>query len=77
MKTKDEEFRKFQELNAEAENLTERRIKILRSNNGGENTSKEIIAFCKESRIKRELIVPYNLEQNGVAEERIDPLKKV
>ena len=52
------------------ENLTERRIKILRSDNGGEYTSKEIIAFCKESGIKRELIVPYNPEQNGIVERK-------
>lgn len=52
------------------ENLTERRTKILRSDNGGEYTSKEIITFYKESRIKRALIVPYNPEQNGVAERK-------
>ena len=70
MKTKDEVFTKFQEFKAEVDNLIERRIKILRSDNGGEYTSKEIIAFCKESRIKKALIVPYNLEQNGVVERK-------
>ena len=35
MKTKDEVFTKFQEFNAEVEKLTERRIKILRFDNGG------------------------------------------
>eukprot|EP00253_Pinus_taeda_P022805 PITA_22805 len=70
MKTKDEVFVKFQEFKVEVENLTERRIKILRSNNGREYTSKEIIAFWKESGIKRELIVPYNPKQNGVVERK-------
>ena len=70
MKYKDEVFIKFQEFKAEVENLIERRIKILRFNNGGEYTSKEIIAFCKDSGIKREMIVPYNLEQNGVAKRK-------
>ena len=70
MKTKDEVFTKFQEFKDEVENLTERRIKIPRSDNGGEYTSKEIIAFCKEFGIKRELIVPYNPEQNGVVERK-------
>jgi len=70
MKSKDELFTKFQEFKVEVENLTERRINILRFDNGGEYTSKEIIAFCKESGIKRELIVPYNPEQNGVAERK-------
>eukprot|EP00253_Pinus_taeda_P012749 PITA_12749 len=70
MKTKDEVFTKFPEFKVEMENLTERRIKLLRSDSGGEYTSKEIIAFCKEFGIKRELIVPYNSEQNGVAERK-------
>jgi transposase InsO family protein len=39
----------------------------LRSDNGGEYTSKEFISFCIEAGIKRELIVPYNPQQNGVA----------
>ena len=67
MKSKDEVSTKFQEFKAEVENLTERRIKILRSDNGGEYTSKEIMALYKESGIERELIVPYNPEPNGVA----------
>ena len=69
LKSKDEVFIKFQEFKAEVENLIERRIKILRSDNGGVYISKEIIAFCKDSGIKRELIVPYNPKQNGVAEQ--------
>ena len=68
LKSKDEVFEKFQEFKAGVENLTERRIKVLRSDNGGEYTSKEIIANCKEARIKREMTVPYNPKQNGVAE---------
>jgi len=70
MKTKDEVFTKFQEFKAEVENLTKRKIKILRSDNGREYISKEIIEFCKESGIKRELIVPYNPEQNGIVEQK-------
>lgn len=70
MKYKDEVFTKFKEFKVEVENLTERRITILRSDNGGEHKSKEIIAFCKDFGIKRELIVPCNPEQNGVAERK-------
>lgn len=40
MKSKDEVLIKFQEFKDEIENLTKRRIKILRSDNGGEYTSK-------------------------------------
>jgi transposase InsO family protein len=75
LKTKDEVFRKFQEFKAEVENLTDKKIKIIRSDNGGEYTSKELISFCKESRIRRELIVPHNPQQNGVAERKNKLLK--
>ena len=70
LKSKDEVFSKFQEFNAEVENLTERNIKTLISDNGGEYTSKELITFCKEAGINRELIFPYNLNQNGVFERK-------
>ena len=40
----------------------------MRSDNGGEYTSKEFEAFCKESGIKRGLNTPYNPQQNGVME---------
>jgi hypothetical protein len=70
IKMKDEVFGKFQEFKAEVENLTNKKIKMLRYDNGGEYTSKELVAFCKESRIRRELIVPHNPQQNGVAERK-------
>jgi hypothetical protein len=58
--TKDEVFGKFQEFKAEVENLTNKKIKTLRSGNVGEYTSKELISFCKYAGISRELIVPHN-----------------
>jgi hypothetical protein len=42
----------------------------LRTDNGGEYTSKEFVAFCKSAGIRRELIVPHNPQQNGVAKRR-------
>jgi transposase InsO family protein len=36
--------------------------------NGGEYTSNDFGGFCKEERIKRELIVSYNPQKNGVVE---------
>jgi hypothetical protein len=68
--SKDEVFTKFQEFKAEIENLTNKKIKTLRTDNGGEYTSKEFIAFCKSAGIRRELIVPHNPQQNGVAERK-------
>ena len=58
---------KFKEFKALIDNLFERKIKILRSDNGGEYTSKEFVSFCKDVGIKRELTTPYNPQQNGVA----------
>ena len=60
LKTKSEVFRKFKEFKALIENHSERRIKTLRIDNGGEYTSKEFEAFYKEARIKREITTPYN-----------------
>jgi hypothetical protein len=60
LKNKDGVLAKFQEFKAQVENLTRRKIKVLRSDNGGEYTSKVFINFCIEAGIKRELIVLYN-----------------
>jgi hypothetical protein len=45
-------------------------IKILRSDNGGEYTSKEFVNFCKDVGIKRELTTPYNPQQNSAVERK-------
>jgi hypothetical protein len=70
LKTKDEVFNKFQEFKAEIENLTNKKIKILRTDNGREYTSTKFVAFCKSTRIRRELTVPHNPQQNGVVERK-------
>jgi hypothetical protein len=69
-KSKDEVFNKFKEFKALIENLFERKIKILGSDNGGEYTSKEFVNYCKDVGIKRELTTPYNHQQNSVAERK-------
>jgi hypothetical protein len=68
---------KFKEFKALIENLSERKIKILRSDNGGEYTSKEFVSFCKDVGIKRELTTPYNPQQNGVAERKTRMIMEV
>jgi hypothetical protein len=52
------------------ENQTGKKIRVLRSANGGEYTSKEFMEFCVGEGIRRELTVPYNLQQNGVAKRK-------
>ena len=61
---------KFKEFKAQVKNLLRRRIRILRLDNGGEYTSTEFNDFCKEVGIKRELIVPYNPQQNRAVERK-------
>ena len=72
LKTKESEevLSKFKEFKAQVKNLSGKRIKILRSDNGGEYTYTEFNDFCKEAGIKRELTVPYNPQQNRVAERK-------
>ena len=42
----------------------------MRSDNGGEYESNEFDDFCQEARIKKEMTMPYNPRQNGVAERK-------
>ena len=71
-KKKDEVLERFKEFKYLVEKIFERKINILRSDNGGEFTSNEFNDFCKEARIKRELTIPYNPQQNGVAKRKND-----
>jgi hypothetical protein len=68
LKSKDEVLGKFKEFKALVENISERKIKILRSNKGGEYNSNEFGIFCRYVGIKRELTTPYNPQKNCVAE---------
>ena len=70
LKSKDEVLGKFKEFKALIENISERKIKILRLDNVGEYTSKEFGSLCRDARIKRELTTPYNPQQNGVLERK-------
>ena len=49
------------------ENQSRKKIKVLRSDNGGEYTYGGFIDFCSEVGIKSEFVVLYNMQQNGVA----------
>ena len=68
MKSKDEVFRKFQEWKALVEKSTGRKLKVLRSDNGGEYLSTEFKNYLKAEGIRHELTVPKTPQQNGVAE---------
>eukprot|EP00253_Pinus_taeda_P028031 PITA_28031 len=52
------------------EKESRKKVKALRSDNGGEHISGEFKDFCKAEGIRRELIAPHNPQQNGVAERK-------
>jgi hypothetical protein len=68
LKIKSEVFKSYQEFKALVENQTGNKIKVLRSDNGGEYSSTQFVDFCAHSGIRRRMTVPYNPKQNGVVE---------
>ena len=68
LKSKDEVFEKFKEFKALVENQTGKRIKALRSDNGGEYVSNAFSKYLKAHGIHHQKTVAYTPEQNGVAE---------
>jgi transposase InsO family protein len=50
------------------ENQMDRKLKCLRSDNGGEYKSDEFVQFCRERGIRQEFTAPYSPKQNEVAE---------
>jgi transposase InsO family protein len=68
-RTKDRVFTIFKDWLAMVENQMDRKLKCLRSNNGGEYKSNEFVQFCRERGIRREFTAPYSPKQNGVAEQ--------
>ena len=58
-------FRTFKAL---LENMTEKKIKILRTDNGTEYETNGFKDFCREAGIMRETTTVYTPEQNGVVE---------
>jgi transposase InsO family protein len=69
-KTSEEVVKKFLEFKALVETRTGKRIKSPKSDNGGEYTSYALNGFCAETRIKRELTVPYTPQQNEVSKRK-------
>ena len=68
LKKKSKVFDKFKEFKALVENQTEKKIKVLRIDNGGVFYSKEFEEFCKKCGIARHKTTPHTPQQNGFAE---------
>lgn len=67
---KDEAFSMFKRYKAEVENQKEKKIKILRSDRGGEYFPNEFDSFCEEHGIIHQRTAPYTPQQNGLAERK-------
>jgi hypothetical protein len=68
LRKKSEVFDMFKEFKALVENQTEKQIKVLRTDNGGEFCGNEFEEFCKKCGIARQKTTPYTPQQNRVAE---------
>jgi len=68
IKRKSDVFPVFKEFKARVELETGKRIKCLRTGNGGEYVDGDFLAFCKQKGIIRQFYVPHTPQQNGVAE---------
>ncbi|SGZ03881.1 BQ5605_C032g11027 [Microbotryum silenes-dioicae] len=65
---KSDVFPIFQTWLAEVELATNARLRILRTDNGGEYRSNAFTEFCKSKGIRRQYSIPYTPQQNGRAE---------
>ena len=63
-------FAEFVKFKVAVELETGNKLKILRSNNGGEYTSRQFEAYLAKEGIKHQLTIPYTPQQNGVSERR-------
>eukprot|EP00253_Pinus_taeda_P004698 PITA_04698 len=68
LKHKDEAFENFQAFKALVETESDRKIKCLRSDRGGEFILDELFDFCEQHGIEREFSTTRTPQQNGVVE---------
>ena len=68
LKSKDQVFEKFLEWKAMVEKSVGRKLKVFRTDNGGEYTSKEFERYLMTEGVRHELTIPKTPEQNGVSE---------
>ena len=68
LRKKSEVFDRFKEFKALVENQTEKKIKALRTDNGGEFCKKEFEEFCKKCGIAQQKTTPYTPQKKRVAE---------
>ena len=70
LKEKSEVFEMFKKFRVMVEKETNKHIKAVWSDRGGEFTSTEFMEYCEEHDIRRFLTASYSPQQNGVAERK-------
>ena len=70
LKVKSEVFENLKKFTAMIEKQSGKKLKILRTDGGGEFNSREIEAFCTDKGIIHEVTAPYTPQHNGVVERR-------
>ena len=68
LKDKSQVFENFKTFHSMIKNETQLNIVILRTDNSGEYTSNAFEQYLKDNDIKHQTTIPYNLQQNDVAE---------
>ncbi|WVZ79341.1 LOW QUALITY PROTEIN: hypothetical protein U9M48_026932 [Paspalum notatum var. saurae] len=68
--TKDQAAEAIKEIKARAEAETGKKLRVLRTDRGGEFTSLEFGQYCAEVGVGRHLSAPYSPQQNGVVERK-------
>lgn len=68
--SKDMAYEKIKQFIEQSENQLGKRLKILRTDRGGEFVNKQMQQYFKEKGIIHQLTAPYTPEQNGVAERK-------
>ncbi|KAI3773048.1 hypothetical protein L6452_04246 [Arctium lappa] len=76
LKSKDEAIDKFVLYKNEVENQLNKKIKVVRSDRGGEYVS-PFAEFCSNNGIRHEFTAPYSPQQNGMAERKNRTLKEM
>ncbi|XP_076956879.1 uncharacterized protein LOC143632192 [Bidens hawaiensis] len=77
LKEKSDAFDMFKKFKALVEKETEKIIKTLRTDRGGEFTSHEFGDFCEANGVIRPLTAPYTPQQNGMVEHRNQTLMEM
>ena len=76
LRSKDEALEMFQHFKNEVENQLDRKIKVIRSDRGGEYEA-PFGDFCSQHGIIHQTTAPYSPQQNGVAERKNRTLKEM